>query len=161
MATVPPTLPATGPSTGPSTGLAVVADGRPRSQRLRGPLLLAGGLLAASVLLHLRDPHRSGSYGFCPWLMLTGTYCPGCGGLRAVNDLGHGDPAAAASSNLLFVTTVPLVALLWGRTVVDRWRGVVRRVDPRRHLLVAAVFLAVAVGFAVLRNLPVGSWLAP
>ena len=157
MATVPPTVPAAGPA----TGLPVAADGRPRSQRLRGPLLLAGGLLAASVVLHLRDPHRSGTYGFCPWLMLTGTYCPGCGGLRAVNDLGDGDLAAAASSNLLFVATVPLVAVLWGRTVVDRWRGVVRRVDPRRHLLWAAAFLTLAVGFAVLRNLPVGSWLAP
>jgi hypothetical protein len=149
MATLPP----------PPTVLPVETDSRVR--RLRGPLLLAGGVLAVSVLLHLRDPHRGGSYGFCPWLMLTGTYCPGCGGLRAVNDLGRGDLAAAASSNLLFVAALPVVAVLWGRTVVDRWRGVVRRTDPRRHLGWAAAFLALAIGFAVLRNLPVGAWLAP
>jgi hypothetical protein len=145
-----------------TTTLPAPVDTRPRSRRLRGPLLLAGGLLAASVVLHLRDPHQSGSYGFCPWLMLTGTYCPGCGGLRAVNDLGHGDLAAAASSNLLFVATLPLVALLWARAVVDRWRGVVRpAAGQRRQLTWAAAFVALALGFAVLRNLPVGSWLAP
>jgi len=140
---------------------AALFDARPRSLRLRGPLLLAGGVLAASIVLHLRDPHHGGSYGYCPWLMLTGTYCPGCGGLRAVNDLGHGDLAAAASSNLLLVVSIPVVVALWGRTVLDRWRGVVRRVDARRHVLLAVAFVAVALLFAVVRNLPFGSWLAP
>jgi hypothetical protein len=72
---------------------------------------------------------------------------------------------AAASSNLLFIASLPLVAVLWGRTVVDRWRGVVRRhvdgVDERRHLVYAAAFVLVAVTFAVVRNLGVGAWLAP
>lgn len=140
---------------------AALLDARPRSLRLRGPLLLAGGVLAASIVLHLRDPHHGGSYGYCPWLMLTGTYCPGCGGLRAVNDLGHGDLAAAASSNLLLVVSIPVVVALWGRTVLDRWRGVVRRVDARRHVLLAVAFVVVALLFAVVRNLPFGSWLAP
>ena len=140
---------------------AALLDARPRSLRLRGPLLLAGGVLAASIVLHLRDPHHGGSYGYCPWLMLTGTYCPGCGGLRAVNDLGHGDLAAAASSNLLLVVSIPVVVALWGRTILDRWRGVVRRVDARRHVFLAVAFVAVALLFAVVRNLPFGSWLAP
>ncbi len=92
---------------------------RGRWHRVRGPVLLAGGLLAASIALHLRDPHRSGSWGTCPWLLLTGTYCPGCGGLRAVNDLTDGQVGAAASSNLLFVGSLPFVAFWWTRSVVD------------------------------------------
>src|SRR3954451_24601503 len=92
-----------------------------RLRRIAPPLLLAGGLLAASVLLHVRDPHQSGSWGYCPWLLLTGTYCPGCGGLRAVNDLTDGNVAAAASSNLLFVVSIPFLVLAWGRMMVDRW----------------------------------------
>ena len=141
--------------------LPSAADTRPRWRRVRGPLVLAAGVLGVSVLLHLRDPHRSGTWGYCPWLMLTGSYCPGCGGLRAVNDLTRGDFAQAASSNLLLIASLPLVAAMWGRWLADRWRGVVRHLDERRHLTYTAVFIVVAVAFAVLRNLGVGAWLAP
>ena len=135
--------------------------GDERTRRLRGPALLAVGVLAASVLLHVRDPHRGGSYGFCPWLLLTGTFCPGCGGLRAVHDLTDGDVAAAASSNLLLVASAPALVMWWGWTVLDRWRGVVRRLRPRTTAVLAFGFLAVAWTFAVLRNTPTGVWLAP
>jgi hypothetical protein len=131
-----------------------------RWRRVRPPVLLAAGLLGASVLLHVRDPHRSGSWGYCPWLMLTGTYCPGCGGLRAVDDLTHGDVARAASSNLLLVALLPVLAGLWLRSVGDRWRGVTRVMDSRRQLALGAGFLVVALVFAVLRNGAV-PWLAP
>jgi hypothetical protein len=136
-------------------------DPRSRRQRVSGPLLLAGGVLVASVLLHVRDPHRSGSWGYCPWLFLTGTYCPGCGGLRAVNDLTHGDVAAAASSNLLFVASLPVLALVWGRTTLDRWRGRVRVVAPQVHVRLTVAVLVLAGAFAVLRNTGAGAWLAP
>ena len=132
-----------------------------RTRRLQGPTLLAGGVLAASLLLHLRDPHQGGSYAYCPWLLLTGTYCPGCGGLRAVNDLTNGDLAAAASSNLLFVASLPVLVLWWASTVRDRWQGRVRQVAARRHGMLAVAFLVVALVFAIVRNLPFGAWLAP
>jgi Protein of unknown function (DUF2752) len=134
---------------------------RPSWRRVKAPTALAGAVLGASVLLHLRDPHQAGSWGFCPWLLLTGTYCPGCGGLRAVNDLTHGDVAAAASSNLLFVGSIPLLVLAWARTMTDRWRGVVRPVRTRTHILMACSFAAVALLFWVARNTPAGAWLAP
>ena len=132
-----------------------------RRKRVSAPVLVAGAVLAASVLLHLRDPHQSGSYLYCPWLVLTGTYCPGCGGLRAVNDLTRGDVVAAASSNLLFVGSIPLVLMLWARWVVDRWRGVRRVVDYRHAVLWASVFSAVTLVFWVARNLPGLEWLTP
>ena len=135
---------------------------RSRLRRIRGPAVLAGAVLGASVLLHVRDPHQSGSWGFCPWLLLTGTSCPGCGGLRAVNDLTRGDIAAAASSNLLFVSAVPLLFFFWSRWFVDRWNGVRRpQVNSRRALWYAGAVLAVAIAFAVVRNTPSGAWLAP
>jgi hypothetical protein len=132
-----------------------------RWQRVRVPTLIAGGILGASVLLHLRDPHQSGSWGYCPWLLLTGTFCPGCGGLRAVNDLTRGDLGAAASSNLLFVASIPLVAVWWVRSVVDGWRGLDRPVDGRRAVLGCVLFSLVAVAFWGLRNTGAGAWLAP
>jgi hypothetical protein len=132
-----------------------------RRERVTVPLLAAGAVLAASVVLHLRDPHQSGSYLFCPWLVLTGTYCPGCGGLRAVNDLTHGDLAAAASSNLLLVAALPVALGMWTRWFLSRWRGVRRSGDQRLAVVLASLLGVVSLVFWVVRNLPGMEWLLP
>jgi hypothetical protein len=136
-------------------------QGESRWQRIQAPTLLAGGVLGASVLLHLRDPHESGSWGFCPWLVLTGTSCPGCGGLRAVNDLTRGDLGAAASSNLLFVGALPLLLFGWGRWFSDRWNDRRRHANNRTVRIYAGLALVVTIVFWVVRNLEFGAWLAP
>ena len=133
-----------------------------RLDRLRGPLL-TGALGAGLVLsLHLRDPHSSGSWGFCPWLVLTGQACPGCGSLRAMNDLTHGDVVGALSSNLLFVLMLPVLAFWWVRWTQRAWSG---EPPPDRSGGHPALWIGLAavvmVAFTVLRNLPAGSWLAP
>jgi Protein of unknown function (DUF2752) len=143
------------------TGLRAEVDTRSRWQRVKGPTLFLGALMGASVLLHVRDPHRSGSWGYCPWLALTGTYCPGCGGLRAVNDLTNGDVRAAASSNLLFVGSLPLVAGVYLRWFVGSWNGVSQQVSTKRAFVYAGIFMTLAITFWVVRNLPFGAWLAP
>ena len=115
-----------------------------------------------TVALHVRDPHSTGSWGICPLFAATGIYCPGCGGLRAVNDLTNADVLGAASSNLLFVASVPLIVFLWVRWFRRSWRG-----DPavpgrdRSQYLLASVVVALLLVFTVVRNLPFGSWLAP
>ena len=143
----------------PAGALAVGSASRAR--RLAPPLLLAGGLLAASVALHLRDPHQSGSWGFCPWLVMTGTACPGCGGLRAVHDLTHGEVAAAVSSNAVLVGSLPLLAWLWTRSVVHRWRDERPLVPAAVVAWSGGVAIALLLVFWVVRNLPFASYLAP
>jgi hypothetical protein len=93
--------------------------------------------------------------------MVTGTYCPGCGGLRAVNDLTRGDVAGAASSNLLFVSTLPLIALLWVRSVGQRWLGTSRPMKPAVVTALVTVLVVLIMVFWVVRNLPFAAWLAP
>lgn len=124
------------------------------------PLVTIGGLALATTALHLRDPHVGGSWGICPTAAL-GFACPGCGGLRAVNDLTNLDLAAAASSNLAFVVALPFLLLGLALWTVDRWRGRRRRLDPVVVQRVAFGSLALLGVFALLRNLPVGAWLAP
>jgi len=133
-----------------------------RLHRLRGPLL-TGGVAAGLVLaLHFRDPHSSGSWGLCPWLVLTGHPCPGCGSLRAVNDLTNGDLVGALSSNLLLVVMLPLLAFWWVRWTQRAWSGAPPPDRSGGHPgLWIALGTVVMFGFAVLRNLPAGSWLAP
>lgn len=137
------------------------APTRGRRERLRAPLLTIGGLAAATLALHLRDPHQRGSWGVCP-LSLAGIYCPGCGGLRAVNDLTNGDVRGAASSNLLVTVGIPVAVLALALWLVGAWRGTGPRRLPaglRRVLWWAAA--ALALGFTIARNTPAGAWLAP
>ena len=131
-----------------------------RWERMRGPVSLIGGLTAVTVALHFRDPHQHGSWGLCPSAAL-GIYCPGCGGLRAVNDLTNGDVGAAASSNLVFVVLLPFLVAGLAVWAVARWRGTPITVPRRVARPLAYAGLAVLLAFTVLRNLPVGAWLAP
>jgi len=128
---------------------------------LRGPVVVAGAVLAVAALLRVRDPHDAGSYGFCPFLSLTGLPCPGCGGLRAVNDLTRGDVVAAASSNALAVALVLGLTVAWAiwtarRSMGDRAAPLIV-VNARAALAVVTVVLL----FGVLRNTPWGAWFAP
>jgi hypothetical protein len=134
--------------------------------------LAAGALGAAAVaLVGTVDPHRPGSYGACPLLALTGTYCAGCGGLRATYDLVHGDLAGAWGMNPLWVLLVPVLVAAWGVWLARRWRGVPQRArsDGRTsgaswtaRRAVPWVVLAVVLAYSVARNVPaLAPWLAP
>ncbi|MDT0201288.1 DUF2752 domain-containing protein [Nocardioides sp. AE5] len=139
-----------------STDLTVRAQ-RSRGARIAAPLALAGATLAATVALHYRDPHVEGSWGQCPLNYVLGVDCPGCGGLRAVNLLTNRDLVGAASSNLLFVVSIPLLVGLWFVWLRREWRG---ERPLRLSTPVVAVLLVTVIGFAVVRNLPFASWLA-
>ena len=106
-----------------------------RLRRVAVPAATFGGLAITTAALHLRDPHIDGSWGLCPSEAFFGIYCPGCGGLRAVNDLTHGDLGSAASSNLLFFVSIPLVVFLLARWGYDAWRGPERGSDRGRTWL--------------------------
>ncbi|HET7305262.1 MAG TPA: DUF2752 domain-containing protein [Segeticoccus sp.] len=123
------------------------------------PLLVATGALGAVGYLAAIDPNETGHYPTCPFLFLTGLYCPGCGSLRAVHDLAHLDVAGALARNPLTVVAAAYLVLAWGlwlhRSVTGR---------PRRWLAPAWVLwslLGLVLGYWVLRNVPGWTWLSP
>jgi hypothetical protein len=123
------------------------------------PLAVAAAAGATAAYVALVDPNQPGHYPACPFLALTGLYCPGCGALRAVHALSRGDLETAASLNVLVVAAVPLLVALWSGWARRRWTGAPRTWLAPGWLLWA--LLAVVLGFAVLRNLPAVAWLAP
>ncbi|HEY3481170.1 MAG TPA: DUF2752 domain-containing protein [Nocardioides sp.] len=133
---------------------------RPRWERIRGPVLSAAAVAAGTVGLHVRDPHVTHSWGVCPLYALTGIYCPACGGLRGVNDLGNGHLEQAASSNLLMVLAIPFALVFFARWSYAAWSGSEMRVFPVLSRPVRIGLWTLLVAFTVARNLP-GSWLAP
>lgn len=116
--------------------------GPPRRYALFGALV-AGALGYISVV----DPHQPDSiFPVCPFHLLTGLNCPGCGTLRMVHDVLHGDLAAAVNDNALFLIGLPALA---GWMLLRRRSGKVPLTLPA-----AAAAMITLFAWTVVRNLP-------
>ncbi|WP_443059241.1 DUF2752 domain-containing protein [Streptomyces sp. NBC_00435] len=131
-----------------------------RAKRLATPALTLAAAAAALAYVGTVDPNEPGHYPVCPLFRLTGVLCPGCGGLRSAHAFAHGDLVTATGANALAVAGYFFFAgfmVLW---LVRAYRGV-----PAPRLVVRPLYWwgigAVALGFSLVRNLPVGSFLAP
>lgn len=124
------------------------------------PYAVLAAVAAGAAYVAAVDPNRPGHYPVCPFLAVTGYYCPGCGTLRMVHALTHGHVAEAFGRNALAVLTLPVLAGLWVRWAVAAWRGRPLKVTMLRPWA-AIAFAAVIVVFWVVRNLPAGHALAP
>ena len=115
---------------------------------------------AATLLVAAVDPHEAGHYPTCPSLLITGWYCPGCGSLRAVHDLAHGNVAGAMDMNPFALVAIAWLVWRWGWWLAaSLGRG--RSVRPAPGWLIYG--LAGVVGaYWLLRNVgPFASYLAP
>jgi Protein of unknown function (DUF2752) len=156
------TATAPGPAPRPASGTgpgAPVAGLPPRYRRMAGPAsgaVLAG---AATGFLYLVNPHDHQVFLPCPFRLITGWYCPFCGGLRMVHDLAHGHLAAALHDDALAGPILVIAVLGWLNIAVGCWRGrpVVR---VRRPAWLWPVVVVVLVAWTVLRNIPFGSFTA-
>jgi len=101
----------------------------PRGGRRRALLPLAVGavgLFGAGYVTAV-DPNVAGHYPTCPFLWVTGWYCPGCGALRAIHALGHGDVMTALARNPFAVVAAGYIVITWvlwlRRTITGGKRG--------------------------------------
>jgi hypothetical protein len=148
----------TSPRLAETTGGPAAGAGRTVPAVAR-PVLVAASAVAALAFLGSVDPNEPGHYPTCPFLAVTGWFCPGCGSLRALHALAHGDLRAALAHNPLLVLTVPALLGWWAAWLVRSVRG-----RPRRWVAPAWTiwaFLAVVLVFGVARNLPGAAFLAP
>jgi hypothetical protein len=137
--------------------------GRHGTARLKGllaPLGVAAAAGAVFGVVGVIDPNQPGHYPTCPFLWITGLYCPGCGTLRTVHALAHLDPVAALGLNPLAVVMIPFLLFWWGRWVVRAWQGRPQR-TTLAHPAWLWAFIAVVMVYWVVRNLPFGAFLAP
>jgi hypothetical protein len=66
-------------------------------------------LAVGATYLFIFEPGRSGFFPACPFRMLTGFTCPGCGSTRGLHRLLHGDVVAAFELNPLMVLSLPFL----------------------------------------------------
>jgi len=72
---------------------------------------IAIAIVAVGVLFvfYTLDPGEQPIFPRCPFLLLTGYECPGCGSQRAIHSLLHFDFKAAFRSNALMVPAIPYI----------------------------------------------------
>ena len=120
----------------------------PAGRRYRLVVATAALLLASPLIyIALVDPHNPDSgFPVCPFRLLTGWNCPGCGALRMIHDVLHGDLAAAVNDNVLLLVGIPVLV---GWILLRSRRGKSPLTIPT-----VAAFATTALAWTVLRNLP-------
>lgn len=110
----------------------------------------AGGL----SFVYLLNPETSDLYPPCPFLAITGFYCPGCGTLRALHQLTRGHPLAALDLNPLTMLLLPFVAYFLASQAMFAVTG-----RPLRKFFVGPALIWALLGIVLvywlLRNVPV------
>ena len=120
-----------------------------RVRLLAAALAVLGGL----ALLFVADPATSGLFPPCPFHAMTGLHCPGCGTLRALHQLLHGNVPAALGLNPLAVVLLPVIAcwFLFRLGQVVRGRSAPAVILPAFWIW---TLLGVIIAFWILRNVP-------
>ncbi|MDR3183760.1 MAG: DUF2752 domain-containing protein [Planctomycetaceae bacterium] len=117
-------------------------------------LLILGILLAITAMTVLSSGHPS-EYAWmpkCPFHLLTGLYCPGCGSTRAVHYLLQGQITTAFRYQPILLSMLPLFVLLTGKWLYEVYQNkpVILPLElPLYRLILITVCL-----FFLLRNIP-------
>ncbi|MGC8626873.1 MAG: DUF2752 domain-containing protein [Acidimicrobiales bacterium] len=122
--------------------------------------MAAGGVLAMLTgSVALANPFTDHIWPACPLHALTGLWCPFCGGLRAVWAATHLQFKLMLHEDALLPAIAALAAwgwLAWLGRQTGRWR-----LPSPRNRTTDVIVIVVLIAFAILRNLPWFSMLAP
>jgi len=113
------------------------------------------GIAAGSVFLFIFNPTSPANQFFpkCPFRMLTGWQCPGCGSTRACYQLIHLHPVAAFKLNPFMMMTLPF--LIYG--LLGFTKSAITG-KPQRRVFIPSIYLwawlVVMLTFWIFRNTP-------
>ena len=80
-------------------------------------LLIVSLILLGIILLFFFNPENTAIYPRCPFKLLTGLQCPGCGLQRSAYCLLHGEWRQAICHNIILFVFLPYLLLL----VLTNW----------------------------------------
>ena len=116
-------------------------------------LLAVVGVLGIAVIYTI-DPRNLGSYPICPFLGLIGYHCPGCGTLRALHQLCHGDIVSALGYNPFTISSLPFTVFSYVSGITKAFRLPTLPAVFISHQWIWALLVGL-VAFWVLRNVPI------
>lgn len=132
---------------------ATVTSAGSRLPSAAAPIAAGCCAVAAAAYVAVDDPSDGGAYLPCPFRILTGLWCPGCGLTRATHHLLRGDVLQAIRFNLFVVVVLGALTAVWMAWMlgsIGRPTNWARRFPVRAQAVAGAVLMA----FAVVRNLP-------
>lgn len=115
-------------------------------------LVILLGFIVLAVLLYIFSP-LDGVFPPCPFNYLTGLYCPGCGSLRSMHSIFHGQFINAIDYNILVVFLLLIFAYIFF-TELDftiKGRPILKRIYFNKTFTISLI--AVIVLFTILRNI--------
>lgn len=125
-------------------------------------ITLAAAFFAAAALVYLYFTGEGEGVGIpCMFYQTTGFYCSGCGASRALRSILHLDFYQALRYNAIFILALPLLAAYFGALVLSYIRFGKDRISGKIPMKLVWVFIAAAVVYGILRNVPAFSFLAP
>lgn len=129
-------------------------------KRLIKASCLSLSIIAAGFLYYLLITH-SNFHFICVFYTFTGLYCPGCGMTRCVLSLFNGDLYQAFRYNALAFFIGPFIlAYMINRAykyITQKKETFFDKIPEKKYLILAIITIL----FAILRNIPYFSFLAP
>jgi len=115
---------------------------------------VAAGAALVCGAVWIADPTTPGGVlPVCPTKALLGIDCPGCGSMRMLYSVMHGDMFAAVKFNAVALAALALLVVAYGAWTYARVTG--RRISGWQHYRWSAVATLVVVTiWFVVRNLP-------
>lgn len=125
-------------------------------------IVLAAALFAAAALLYLYFTGEGEGAGIpCVFHQVTGLYCSGCGTSRALRSVLHLDFYQALRYNAIFTLGLPAMAVYFGALGISYIRFGKDKISGKVPMAIVWIFIALALVYGILRNIPLFSFLAP
>ena len=123
---------------------------------IKSKILYIGIVIALLTMLSLYffiNPSSSGFFPKCPFLSLTGLYCPGCGSQRAIHNLLNGNIITGIRHNYLLLLVVAVLSYQLIVFIANTYyKKSIRNLLHKSSITKTILILVLA--FWVLRNLP-------
>ena len=119
-------------------------------------------LLGIALVFYLFDPGKLVLFPKCPFFLISGYYCPGCGSQRAIHSFLHLRFGDGFHNNFLIFPATLVILYHIARPFINK-KFDASLPDILYHRRTPWIILFIVFIFWVMRNIPVEpfSWLAP
>lgn len=113
--------------------------------------VLLGSIALLLILIYYNfNPSNIAIFPKCPFLLLTGFKCPGCGSQRAIHCLLHFDIIRAIKYNFLLVAFLPvIVVLIYAEVMKKKKPALYVKLHKAKYIW---IIFGVVIGWWIIRN---------